>query len=544
MENNRKVKDLLDRVYDLWESKLPGREGETGRFPGSEAVIRQSLDLLEETEQYYISDTELLRRREDYREILRKAEQKGFEKEDTGLLDGADDDLPADYLPGADKAKRRRQEEKNKTTFGDQILGLFQNLSFDLSVRGIWDAIRFFVKRTKLGKLIFAAAVIYFFWHYISEKTYHIPPFSSADSLYITNTEAYMLSRPYWDLPDFDTVQNKLPIAANTRLTPLATAEGDFLWAESPEGIRGFVHVSFLVSADRVENTKDTRLYAQLSDTKYRRMPPREFKMLKTVSNKEHGYITQYVQIQDSAGRIFYAKPNDLDYTALKELPHLNAKFEIHTTLEKFKENLNGADLDILEAHYGPAQSIVPSDSMISAVFRHLKVSSDGYVFKQPTVLLDTNLQVTGLQLPKNNQKPLISSFPLAERVRSRELARRYMADFYKENESEISVLPSWRNKGGYCETGVIILNVVLKWLLVWLFFSLPHFMVFLLLLPLQWLLKNPHWLLHVYTLLLAVAFYILFLIVVLETESIIWPAVFSVFAFGWWRAKSGRWGF
>jgi hypothetical protein len=528
MNDNEKALELLDKIFYSWDIVAPGREGEDLRAPGNRQTAEQSLELINELDKLNITDSELNKAKESYREVLEnyfsetEKTENDFEEEP--------DEIPDDFLPGANKDRRRQKGSEPKGRSAS-----------DLKFPGINFRISSLFAGTKTRHTVFSVLGLLGFFFFLNYNSDIKRDWNYQPDMFTLERTAFLQKIPKV-LSDTEQTENlSIVLPKGSKVIPLGRAANNFVHAKTETGYQGFVYISYLRAGRYVVNKKTARFYDSPDAAAYKIKPQDTLELLHPKILATAGAETGMREVRHPDGNIYYLRKHDFYYPATEVLPKPDSQFRILSSLSRISRHVGTSTVDDLQERYGPASAVLPSDSTLQVYFRQLTLNSDGYLFDGLSFRADSSGRILALEVPLESHKPFYAQFPGFEQVCGLEVGRFFLSSYYDQAASGFDFLDNLHSSVWIVSALIWLLKMAVSLFILFLFLSLPHFAAFLSVSFIGIFWTTEPGLLKIYMFLSPVFAYFLFLISIGETAGWFWNLLFIGAVYLFWQRRYKR---
>jgi hypothetical protein len=528
MNDNQKALELLDRIFYSWDIVAPGREGEDLRAPGSLETAEQSMLLIKQLDELNITDSDLESAKESYREVLANY----FADNDVTENDfkNRPEEKSEDFLPGANKDKRRIEKSKSKSSRPVNLK--FPNAGLQIIA---------FLRSAKLRHALFSLIVLLAFCFFLNHSASLERVSNYEPDMFSLETAGYLQKSPKILSQDEQNASPSIILPEGSHVIPLGRAANNFVHAKTESGYQGFVHISHLRAGRYIVNKKTARFYESPKANAYKIMPQDTLVLLKPEASKAVKSYQEPLKIKHPDGNIYYLRKHEFYYSAAADLPEIDSQFRIMSSLSRISRHIGESSINELQDRYGPASAILPSESGLMVHFMHLTLNSDGYLFAGLSFRADSLGRIMSLEIPPNNRKPSYARFPGFEQVCSLEFGRFFLSSYYEDPLPVVEFFERFRDSGWFVSALFWLLRLAAVGFVFFLLLSLPHFAAYFTVSLIRIFWPNKQVLVPIYTFLSLFLSYFLFLISAAETGAWFWNLLFIGFVYLFWQRRYRR---
>jgi hypothetical protein len=550
-ENRDKIRELekIKRQVEYTDFDL---EADKDRFFKLEDVIDEASERLDEFEEmldsYQFTEEEL----EEAENPFNLSEsEKQAEKILEGVFEKWSDigeDEQGEYrLPGSKKEVKESKKllEKAAELGGDHpyISTRIEEIKFALEDYEEGGVAEFGLSYLMPAGIATVLVLLFFTGTQWLDVSHNEPGIEFNQDWFTTSKTTWLTGDSFILPEDRADVTNKVKVAKGTALVPRGQYGTYWFRAESPEGQLGFVYMADLAGYKYVTLRENTELFTapNTSTGEYGEEGAKgEIIQLKTVN--EPGRLTDkltFAQLKMEDGKTVWVNDYMLRHRMVSTIPDINQTLNLPVSESVIEKSFIGKPLTEVESSYFPAQSHLKLPDKNVAEFKHLQPFVNGKHYREMTIFMDENDIITGFEVPEDGSDRFYDKLPLINFFRDYELTNMLNTEVYFRSAGYEPAF--WTAfKDWHWSTMIIgwIVDVGLAILLIFVFFSIPRFLVSPLINLNCYLPILPNGFVK-YANMAAFLFlsYCFMLLMTLSMDGVLTPAGLSLLAFvPWWK--------
>lgn len=375
-------------------------------------------------------------------------------------------------------------------------------------------------------------------------NTYEAPEFDYDPAQFVTRRPTSLSWMRSTNVDYVDTYDLKLP--KGTQLVPLARKGSDWIWAQTEDGQRGFVHYEALSGMRHVVTRRDAALFEKASDIdiKAKGEPAGEALEGEIVGRSKvqwgmkKGSRLTVLKVALADGRTRWLREYDVRYPFKDGLPKLNLTYTLPILAESIESRIVGKTLAEVEARYEPASSHLKTRRTNVAWFDHIEPVVDGEHFWGLKLFLDDADRIVRYEPTGHGSTRLYDRLPLARELLRLDAVRVFGANYYKTGGWNPDWLQSFRDLHWSTNALGWLLKAGRALALILLFFSIPRLLAGPVMIPVAYWNVLPNGLVKTVNVAVLVALaYVFFLVMALSMDQMFTPLLIGApVAYFWVR--------
>ncbi len=383
--------------------------------------------------------------------------------------------------------------------------------------------------------MVFSALFAVGIWLYLTRDVYKAPELKYDNDWYVTTQGGYI----FWDafLNEKEQAQEtrKIYIKKGTQLTPISTI-GEWVQVETADGQRGLINMLLLNGSKYATSSNtETKLFAKAGgDAVDTIQDGIKGVIVDRYINKDHVIWDRYLKIKFEDGRTLWGLENDFTLPIMHSLPEIEQLFAHVTNQEKVKSNFMGQPLSEFEQQYGSALSIINKQ----AYFEHLVVADKKMHYDGVFLNLDEQNNIKDIQYLNNGRQRKYEIFPLVATFRNAEI-QNIERSFLYERDFEWKWWNNFKQKNWITRIIAGIVWFIRLALIIIVIFSVPRIVIAPLLQIFLFCKCLSNGTVILFSLIvMLVAYYLYFVLVILELDQWLIPLAGSLVFFIFWLRK------